>query len=66
MSQPTDSRIDPQAEFQRENAESIRRLAESEDVKAKTAAWIDLAGRYRYTYLFSALGRPIKIGRAHV
>lgn len=50
---------DPHAEFLRENVASIERLGRSTEVRSLTQDWINLAAEHRYTYLFSALGRPI-------
>jgi cephalosporin hydroxylase len=50
---------DPQSEFCRENSQSIRQMAESAELQEITKHWINSAAKYRYTYLYSALGRPI-------
>jgi cephalosporin hydroxylase len=46
-------------EFLRQNAASIQKMGESKQLCQLTLDWINLAAKYRYTYLFSALGRPI-------
>lgn len=46
-------------EFLREKEDSIRKLGESSTMHAQTMSWINQAAAHRYTYLFSALGRPI-------
>ncbi len=53
------SNYDPHAEFLRDNAASIERLGRSQQLRSLTQDWINLAAEHRYTYLFSALGRPI-------
>jgi len=53
------SNTDPHAEFLRENAASIEQLKQSSELRDLTQAWINLVATKRYTYLFSALGRPI-------
>lgn len=50
---------DSNAEFLRDNAASIRQLGRSEELRTLTQDWINHAAEYRYTFLFSALGRPI-------
>jgi cephalosporin hydroxylase len=53
------SDTDPHAEFLRENTASIQQIGESLKLRHLTEAWINSAAEYRYTYLFTALGRPI-------
>lgn len=52
-------KIDPHTEFLRENAISIQKMGSSPELILSTQAWINDAAKHRYTYLFSALGRPI-------
>ncbi len=49
----------PRAKFLRDNATSIQQIGESQELRKITQYWINLAAKYRYTYLFSSLGRPI-------
>ena len=53
------SNTDSNADFLRENATSIRQISQSQDLKQLTQTWVNAAAGYRYTYLFSSLGRPI-------
>lgn len=53
------SNTDPHAEFLRDNATSIQQMGESPVLRQLTQAWINGAAEHRYTYLFTALGRPI-------
>lgn len=46
-------------EFLSEKDESVRLLGESAPMQKLTQDWINQAAALRYTYLFSALGRPI-------
>jgi len=48
-----------QQEFLREKEKSIRLLGGSPAMHELTQTWINRAAEFRYTYLFSALGRPI-------
>lgn len=50
---------DPHAEFLRDNAASIQQMGASPELRELTRAWINGAAEHRYTYLFTALGRPI-------
>ena len=51
--------IDPHSEFLIDNEKSIRALGQSQEMHAASMNWVNLAAQHRYTYLFSALGRPI-------
>lgn len=51
--------IDPNDKFLHDNQLSIQQLGSSEVVHALTQEWINLVAKYRYTYLYSVLGRPI-------
>lgn len=53
------SNADPHADFLRSNAASIQQLGASHELHKRTMAWINGVAEHRYTYLFSALGRPI-------
>ncbi len=50
---------DPITQFYREREEDIRRMAEDEELKRKSLDWMLHADRYKYTYNFTWLGRPI-------
>ena len=45
--------------FETENAQSIENMAASSAVNALTLDWINEVAKHRYTYLFTAMGRPI-------
>ena len=47
------------AEFNREVENNIKRLGEDNKLKQLSLAWIEQANRYKYTYNFSCLGRPL-------
>ena len=53
------SNIDPNDKFLHDNKLSTQQLGSSEEVHALTQEWINLVAKYRYTYLYSFLGRPI-------
>jgi cephalosporin hydroxylase len=53
------STTDPHADFLRSNGASIQQLGASQELHERTMAWINGVAEHRYTYLFSALGRPI-------
>lgn len=54
-----DSAKCPHAQFRRENAESIARLGQDEELAKKTSEWMRHANDGRYSYHFEWLGRPI-------
>lgn len=45
--------------FKKECIDEIRRQCADSDLRGLTNAWIDAAGRYKYSYHFEWLGRPI-------
>lgn len=49
----------PHAAFLSENATSIQQMGNSSELRQLTQEWINGAAEHRYTYLFTALGRPI-------
>jgi len=51
--------IDPNEQFLKDNKVSIQQLGGSKELHALTQDWINLAAKFRYTYLFTVLGRPI-------
>ena len=51
--------IDPNDKFLHDNKLSIQQLGSSEEVHALTQEWINLVAKFRYTYLYTILGRPI-------
>lgn len=53
------SNTDPHADFLSANAASIQQLGASQELYQRTLTWINGVAEHRYTYLFSALGRPI-------
>lgn len=46
-------------DFRNEVQQNIKNLAEAPDLKELTNVWIQTVGKYKYTYNFSWLGRPI-------
>jgi cephalosporin hydroxylase len=50
---------DPITQFYQERADDIRRMAKDEELKRKSLDWMLHADRYKYTYNFTWLGRPI-------
>lgn len=50
---------DPITQFYQERAEDIQRMAEDEELKRKSLDWMLHADRYKYTYNYTWLGRPI-------
>ena len=49
----------PAEEFNREVANNIEALGEDKSLRHLSLAWIEHANRYKYTYNFSCLGRPV-------
>jgi len=49
----------PEDIFESQNLQSIQEMASSKQLSNLTKDWINESARYRYTYLFSSLGRPI-------
>lgn len=49
----------PHAQFRSENAESIARLGQDDELAKKTSDWMRHANSGRYSYHFEWLGRPI-------
>jgi cephalosporin hydroxylase len=45
--------------FEQEKSENIRRLGESAELRSRSMEWIADVSRYRYSYHFTWLGRPI-------
>jgi len=52
--------------FGAEVSANVDRLMADADMQALSRAWLAEVTRRRYTYNFTWLGRPVKIGRAHV
>lgn len=50
---------DPVEQFRQEVEENIRRQHEDKDVQALSRIWIREVGRYKYSYNFTWLGRPV-------
>lgn len=46
-------------EFNREVENNIKQIGQDENLKQLTLSWIRAANRYKYTYNFSCLGRPL-------
>ena len=51
--------MDPIREFKEERAAAIREMSGDEELKEKSLDWMVHADRYKYTYNFTWLGRPI-------
>jgi len=51
--------MDPIREFKEDRAAAIREMAGDEDLKRKSLDWMLHADRYKYTYNYTWLGRPI-------
>ena len=51
--------MDPNEQFRLDRAEAIREMAQDEELGRKSLDWMIHADRYKYTYNFSWLGRPI-------
>jgi cephalosporin hydroxylase len=50
---------DPIAQFQQERATDIAEMAQDDELKELSLEWMIKADKYKYTYNFSWLGRPI-------
>ena len=59
MTDPDSRRPKAVAEFERERREDIAAMARDEELKRKSLDWMLHADRYKYTYNFRWLGRPI-------
>jgi len=51
--------MDPIEEFRRERLKSVQEMSKDEELKNKSLAWMLHADRYKYTYNYTWLGRPI-------
>lgn len=51
--------MDPIEQFKQERADAINNMAQDKELKEKSVDWMLHADRYKYTYNFSWLGRPI-------
>ncbi|MDB5866704.1 MAG: cephalosporin hydroxylase [Betaproteobacteria bacterium] len=51
--------MNPIEQFQKERAQAIDEMAKDEDLKRKSLDWMIHADRYKFTYNFTWLGRPI-------
>jgi cephalosporin hydroxylase len=51
--------VDPIKQFREERAADIDRMAHDEELRKKSLDWMIHADKYKYTYNFSWLGRPI-------
>jgi cephalosporin hydroxylase len=51
--------MDPIEEFKKERKLAIEQMSEDEELKRKSLDWAVHADKYKYTYNFSWLGRPI-------
>ncbi len=51
--------MDPIAQFQQERAADIADMSQDEQLKKMSLEWMIKADKYKYTYNFSWLGRPI-------
>jgi cephalosporin hydroxylase len=53
------SNVDPVAEFLAERAADIEAMGKDEELRRKSIDWMLQADRYKYTYNFTWMGRPI-------
>jgi cephalosporin hydroxylase len=53
------TQIDPVQQFKSEVEDNIRALEADKDVQALSRIWMREVGRYKYTYNFTWLGRPV-------
>src|SRR5438876_8514691 len=51
--------MDPIRTFQAERAAAIEAMAKDEELKRKSIDWMLHADRYKYTYNYTWMGRPI-------
>jgi cephalosporin hydroxylase len=51
--------MNPIEEFKKERAEAMKAMATDEELKRKSVEWMLHADKYKYTYNFSWMGRPI-------
>ena len=51
--------MDPIKEFESERAEAIKKMGNDRELREKSLEWMILADKYKYTYNFSWMGRPI-------
>jgi cephalosporin hydroxylase len=51
--------MDPIQQFKNERAMAIKQMSEDDDLKKKSLDWMLHADKYKYTYNFTWLGRPI-------
>lgn len=51
--------MNPIEEFKQERSSNIQRMSQDEELKKKSLDWMIHADKYKYTYNFSWLGRPI-------
>ena len=51
--------MDPVEEFKHERLKAIQKMSQDEELKKKSLDWMLHADRYKYTYNYAWLGRPI-------
>ncbi len=51
--------MDPIKQFELERAEAIKQMGEDQELRKKSLDWMLHADKYKYTYNFSWMGRPI-------
>lgn len=51
--------MDPIEEFKQERSKAIEKMSQDEELKRKSLDWMLHADKYKYTYNYSWLGRPI-------
>lgn len=51
--------MDPIEEFKQERSKAIKEMSQDEDLKKKSLNWMIHADKYKYTYNYTWLGRPI-------
>jgi cephalosporin hydroxylase/uncharacterized protein YprB with RNaseH-like and TPR domain len=56
---PTRTDMDPSEQFRREVEQNIRGQHEDKDVQALSRIWVREVSRYKYSYNFTWMGRPV-------
>ena len=51
--------MDPISEFKKERLDAIKAMSKDEELKKKSVEWMLHADKYKYTYNFTWMGRPI-------
>ena len=51
--------MNPIEQFKQERAEALRLMSQDEDLRKKSVDWMLHSDKYKYTYNFTWMGRPI-------